>query len=287
MKKIKILLRKDQNQWLATVSGLPNSNSEIKQYGNNRKRALRAAKIKALKELVAFYESHDCELNGIAFNIINLSVPGNLYRAIRKILIKCWINTHNWIIRLPFLSFISRILFHNCVYFLAFILLGFAVTTGVLINSLFQEKQVVATLWASLLAFFGVLITITLQGLMAIYKNKMDRKNENLKKISADYEKVIKLLKKPSKFNLEEVVEFVNQFSNKVEIYGSSNILYRWNEIKRKAIEVQHKTSEISLKDLKKFRDFIWEIRQESGHSSNYLVNQRYLLIELENLYKK
>ena len=288
MKKIEIIIRREQGQWLARVSKLPDIDWDIQKYGDSKIRTLKSVQSKALRELGNLHENHNLELNGVVFKVTDLSTSGKPLKRLRERIIDCWKNTLNWMTKKPYLELFLEFLlvFGGCCLAFSFFILVFYVAW--LIYSLIQDQQLFVTLVVSSIAFFGVLLTAAIQIWIATYKTRIEKQNESLKKMTDYYEKIIKLLRNPRAFSSKEVSAFLNVFSDKVEIYGSSNILYQWKQLKKKMVVAQStplKTEIINLHG-HNFRNFIWAIRKEMGHFSISPMNRSYILEELEDIYK-
>lgn len=287
MKKIRIGIREAQGQWLAKVSNLPDIHWDIQEHGDTKKRALSLAKSKALRELVHLIENHELEFKGVVFKVADLTVSDNSFKKLEKGLFSWWKKTLNWMIEKPYLELFSIFSLEISVVCIIILVIFITVLVVWLIYLIIQNQQVFATIIVSLIALSGVLLTATIQTWLAIYKIRIDKQNESLKKITACYEEIIKLLRKPREFSSEEALAIINEFSDKVEIYGSSNDLYQWKPLKKKIILVQSNPSETELIDLHDFRNFVWAIRKEMGHSNNSPMNRYYILKELKNNYEE
>ncbi|MGF1478445.1 MAG: hypothetical protein ACFB4I_03005 [Cyanophyceae cyanobacterium] len=285
MKKITIILRSEQGQWIARVSKSSHISWDIQEYGNSKEHALNLAKAKTLRGIADLYESHDIKLDSFIFRATDSSVAGKPLKRLTERLASCYKYIKNWIIETPYLEFFLRISLNASVLYIAILSCIFV---GLIINfvySLFQNKQVFATFFASSVAFVGVLLSVAIQSLIAIYKDRRDRQSESVKKMTEYYEKIVKVLRNPGKFPLKEALEFINEFSDKVEIYGSSNVLHQWKHFKERIIEAQINPVKIEIKDLHNFRNFIWAIRKEMGYFNENSMNRHNIYKELKKIY--
>ena len=294
MKKIEIIIRREQGQWLARVSKLPDIDWDIQKYGDSKIRTLKSVQSKALRELGNLHENHNLELNGVVFKVTDLSTSNKPFKTLRGKIVTYWKHTLNWMIKTPYLEFFLRIIPKASIFYIAIlssILVG-SITSLILIDFkrpiyfLSQNMQTIAIGFAALIGFCGVLLTAAVQRWIATYKTKIDKQNENLKNITDYYEKIIKVLRNPRAFPSEEVLAFIDKFSDKVEVYGSSNISYQWKRLKQKVIIAQFNPLETKTIDWHEFSIFIWAIRKEMGHFGDFRYRY-YILEELESIYMK
>ena len=93
-----------------------------------------------------------------------------------------------------------------------------------LVHFLRNGNQVAATILAGLIAFAGAMITVTAQSRLTIYRSQLDQRRDGTNKMAPYYEGVIKLLKDPDSYSSKEISNFINEFDNKLEIYGSETV---------------------------------------------------------------
>ena len=93
MKKIEIIIRREQGQWLARVSKLPDIDWDIQKYGDSKIRTLKSVQSKALRELGNLHENHNLELNGVVFKVTDLSTSNKPFKTLRGKIVTYWKHT--------------------------------------------------------------------------------------------------------------------------------------------------------------------------------------------------
>lgn len=281
--RITITIHKSDNeQWLAeaSVMGLV-----IQTFGYSKKYTLDAVKVKILEQLAHWLESSSIKLNSVRFKVRDLSVEGKLFKLLREKISSGWNSFTVWTREKPYLEYFletSISIWAICIL-LVFILL--AILVYILVLQLLQDNQTYATILAASIGFGGVLLSVLIQAWINVNKNQIDRYKDGISKMSDYYERLIKIIKTPGCFPLDEVSEFIDEFDNKVEIYGSRNLVYQWKRFKGRILSAQAEPSKTGSLDWHSFRNFIGAIRIEMGRSSSSEI-RHYIYNDLKSKYE-
>ena len=156
----------------------------------------------------------------------------------------------------------------------------------ILARSLLKNDQLFISISTALIALFGVVLTISTQSWLTLYKSKIERQQDGVNRMSSYYEEIVKVLNEPGDYALKDVLKFIKKFDCKVMNYGSNNIVYQWKRLKERIPITQINPSKAESRDLHAFRNFIWAIRKEMGYTNSPEIRY-YILKELKTKYKK
>jgi len=140
-------------------------------------------------------------------------------------------------------------------------------------------------LYTASTAFVGGILSIVVQFRLTIYKSQVEQQRDGANKMVKYYEKIQKILKYPELYSFEEISSFMDKFDNKVEMYGSENIVYQWKRLKGRILLTQTNPLSAGSRDWHAFRNFIGAIRQEMGHTINS-ASRHYIVKDLKSKYQ-
>jgi hypothetical protein len=264
-KQINITIRKIENrQWCVKIT-----EQKIQLVGDNKKQLLALAKAEVLKRLVDSLEAFNFDINQIEFKIIDLSLKSKFsFASIKNLPARRWNNLVEWSREEPYLDYFIQLIITSVITWqiiALLVLLGAIIWTA---KSLISDEQIFTNIFVASLAFTGVILTILVNNWAIFRKSKIERQTDASKKMSDYYELIIKVLKTPGYYSLEEIANFIDEFDNKADMYSSLYVIHQWKIIKEKIPLVQANASNTDSKDYLAFKNFIIAIREEIGYSS-------------------
>lgn len=264
-KTINITIQEVENRlWRVEITEMEPPNQFL---GDNKKQVLALAKAEVLKRLVDSLENFEIDFNKINFKIDNKSLKNNFF-SLRETLSTIWKAVVEWSREQPHFEYFLQTIITSLITWQVIALLFLAGAIIFLVKSLINDDQVFATIFTASIAFIGVILTIIVNNWATIYKSQIERQTDAINTMKNYYELTIKILKNPGFYSLEEIINFIDDFDNKVEIYSSPNIVHQWKRIKEKIPLVQANASNTDSKDYHDFKNFIGAIRKEIGYSS-------------------
>lgn len=196
-----------------------------------------------------------------------------------------WEKVIEWLREKPFYEYFLELSLKSLItyiIFLGIIILGLVIA---LVRALLKNDLVFASIYAASTAFFGVMLTVIIQTWATIYKSRVEQQIDGTNKMVNYYEKIQKILKNPGAYSLEKISNFIEEFDNKVEMYGSENIAFQWKRLKGRILITQTNPLNAGSRDWHAFRNFIAAIRKEMGHTSSSTL-RHYIVEDLKFKYQ-
>ncbi len=141
----------------------------------------------------------------------------------------------------PHLDYLKSI---TLVLILLLLLSSFFLASGLYIINLISllnqalrgKNPVAAAIFTALLAFFGVFITPTISAWInsKIKTDRTSQRTETSTQMFSYYENIYKILNKPKYYGLGKISNFLDEFDDKVRIYGSNDTKHTWLKFKLK-----------------------------------------------------
>lgn len=290
---IRIIVRREQDgRWSAEI---PSLTQTIPVFGDSKKYVVDIAKSEVLKYITPRLESYDIELNSIEFKVdVRPKNKKNSFR-IRDEIARYKSKFLNWCREKPYFEFLFEMTLYALVIELIFLGIFFIIFLVVSVMLLvyqarLKDNQFFIPILVASLAFSGVLLTIISQVWLTFHKDRLERQKDSNDKMLDSYESIIKIISNPGTLALEEVLNVINEFDNKVRVYTSDNIVHQWSKIKPILELTQADILKVKDEDYHSLKNFVDAIRREMGHSSNSSIRafiQRDLKFKYEKMKKR